>query len=225
MELRLDLLRERQRSALLRFHLQRALHDLANDLHAIKLRVSFMEHVGADRASLAELVECCARADRRVTSLIEPAVQPCERARVAIRPIAEEAAEAARRAGAEVTIGPGLDALPDVQMCPTQLGVVLLSLFDNAQDAGGRVHLDGAAAGAQVRIVVGDDGPGISPEVATRIWKPFFTTRGAPHHGHGLALARHLMRAAGGAIELESGGPGARFVLTWPACERSQDGS
>jgi CheY-like chemotaxis protein len=65
-------------------------------------------------------------------------------------------------------------------------------------------------------IEVQDSGPGIRPEVALRLFEPFFTTR---FHGRGLGLASvaGIARTNHGAIEVESQlGQGARFRVWLP---------
>ena len=98
---------------------------------------------------------------------------------------------------------------------------VLLNLLRNAREA--TANVDGAEIRLLARlnrrgnpvIEVSDNGPGVPPELATRIFVPFFTTkeRGS---GVGLALARQVMTAHGGFIRLvDSERPGATFALTF----------
>src|SRR5437667_148346 len=74
-----------------------------------------------------------------------------------------------------------------------------------------------SAAQGAVEIAVADSGPGVPAELRARIFEPFFTTR--PHGtGLGLAVARHIVEAHGGRIEVgERTGGGARFTLRLPA--------
>lgn len=55
-------------------------------------------------------------------------------------------------------------------------------------------------------IRIRDNGPGIPKELQEKIWDPYFTTKTPPHTGAGLHLARGIIRAAGGDIELRSPG-------------------
>lgn len=59
----------------------------------------------------------------------------------------------------------------------------------------------------RVVIRIADNGPGIPKELHDRIWDPHFTTKTPPHTGAGLHLARAIVHAAGGEIELQSPGP------------------
>jgi len=59
-----------------------------------------------------------------------------------------------------------------------------------------------------------DNGPGLTPSVAARLFEPFFTTR-AEGTGLGLAIARGVARAHGGNIEVVSSlGCGTEFIVT-----------
>src|SRR5881296_2069019 len=94
------------------------------------------------------------------------------------------------------------------------------ALLPNAAEAapsGGEVALAAAAADGAVEIVVADSGPGVPAELRARIFEPFFTTR-PRGTGLGLAVARQIVEAHGGRIEVgERTGGGARFTLRLPA--------
>jgi signal transduction histidine kinase len=82
---------------------------------------------------------------------------------------------------------------------------------------GGRIELELDAANGDVSVAVADSGPGISPEEAERIFRPFWSRDGGGT-GLGLAIAHELAHALGGRIELESTvGSGSRFQLVLPA--------
>jgi len=69
-----------------------------------------------------------------------------------------------------------------------------------------------------LRLVVEDNGPGMSPDVRERVFDPFFTTK-PPGEGTGLGLSmvHATIRAHGGDIELDSAqGQGTRVVIHLP---------
>jgi CheY-like chemotaxis protein len=123
-----------------------------------------------------------------------------------------------------------------------QLESAILNLAVNARDAmpdGGVLRfstriLDGAPnlpPGPCVELSVSDTGQGIEPDLQSRIWEPFFTTK-APGRGTGLGLAavHGTVHSHGGHIELESRvGTGSVFRIylpriqaTAPTPERSE---
>ncbi len=67
------------------------------------------------------------------------------------------------------------------------------------------------------RIVVLDNGPGISPEKIQEIFKPFVSTKGSRGTGLGLPVSRKIMREHGGDITVQSQiGVGSKFTLKLP---------
>jgi two-component system sensor histidine kinase HydH len=124
---------------------------------------------------------------------------------------------AAKNIAVERLIEPNL---PLVQADSDLLSQVLLGLLGNAADVmpnGGRVVLNARPTGRGVEIAVADSGPGVPPDLRVRIFEPFFTTR-ARGTGLGLAVARHIMQAHGGSIDVgDNPNGGARFILSLPA--------
>jgi signal transduction histidine kinase len=97
---------------------------------------------------------------------------------------------------------------------------VITNLLTNAfrwTPDGGRIELELRAENGLVRVDVADSGPGIAPEAAEQVFRPFVSsdTQGT---GLGLPIARELAGALGGWVELESEpGRGSRFRLVLPA--------
>lgn len=123
-----------------------------------------------------------------------------------------------------------------VSMDPSQFDQVLLNLVVNARDAmsgSGRVRVSatttsssGLSAEARETVPTGplatirvrDTGSGIAPEVMDRIFEPFFSTKGDRGTGLGLATVNAVVRAARGAVTVESAvGSGTEFTVYLPA--------
>jgi signal transduction histidine kinase len=114
--------------------------------------------------------------------------------------------------------------LPPVPADPDGVHKALLNIVTNALDAveereepyvGVQTLLE--PNGQWARIVVLDHGPGIPPEKAGEIFKPFVSTKGAKGTGLGLPVSRKIFREHGGDVLVESKvGRGSKFILRLP---------
>ena len=70
---------------------------------------------------------------------------------------------------------------------------------------------------AHACLTVADNGPGIPPGQAERIFAPYFSTKGAKGSGLGLSIVAGVVKAAGGCISLsQAPGGGAVFTILLP---------
>lgn len=108
----------------------------------------------------------------------------------------------------------------------TEMKQLLLNLIINALEAvdenDGCVRITGRRDGMWMEVNVIDNGRGMSPEVLTRVFEPFYTEkRGAHERGNGLGLSivHAIVQDHGGSIEAYSDGPGhgSRFTFRLPA--------
>ncbi|CAM2155499.1 two-component system, LuxR family, sensor kinase FixL [Pararobbsia alpina] len=114
--------------------------------------------------------------------------------------------------------------LPLVRCDRVQLQQVFLNLILNgfeamADTASGPRMLTvttHAAENASVVVSVGDTGPGVAPENASRVFEAFYTTK-ERGMGMGLSICRSILNAHGGTLEVQDNTPrGAVFRLTLP---------
>jgi PAS domain S-box-containing protein len=67
-----------------------------------------------------------------------------------------------------------------------------------------------------VRVIVADNGPGLTPEQRSKLFEPFFTTK-TQGTGLGMAIAKRIVDAHGGGISVDGhDGPGGRIIVTLP---------
>lgn len=111
--------------------------------------------------------------------------------------------------------------VPPARICEDALRQVVLNLVLNAIEAtpaGGTVTLSARAAPGGVRIDVDDEGEGVAPALARRLFEPFVSSKGDRPGGLGLAITRRLVEEAGGRIEVRPGAAGgSSFRVTLPA--------
>ncbi|MEN6585271.1 MAG: ATP-binding protein [Sulfuricella sp.] len=113
------------------------------------------------------------------------------------------------------------ETLPAVRVDAIQLQQVLENLVTNAVDAmpeGGVLEFSAAESegGTAVALDVRDSGNGIAPENMARLFQPLFTTK-ARGIGLGLVVAKNLIEANGGKIEVQSKpGKGTLVTITLP---------
>jgi len=105
----------------------------------------------------------------------------------------------------------------------SELNQVWTNIIDNAIDAmSGKGELrvrtyrdDGCAV-----VEIGDNGPGISPEVKSRIFEPFFTTKGVGEGtGLGLDTVQRIVKKHKGSIQVTSAPGDTRFQVWLPLAE------
>ncbi len=74
-----------------------------------------------------------------------------------------------------------------------------------------------------VELRLSDSGPGIPPEIQSRLFEPFFTTKPEGEGtGLGLSTSKVIIEKYGGSVEFRSeGGKGTEFTLRFPMKENS----
>lgn len=218
-------------------------HQLRSPLAAIQGVIDALPFAGSLNEKQVELVE---RAKRRIGDafstikdfldlaaaqrLRDPAPPaPVELSKV-LSDVLEAARDAASSKGLELTV-----KIPPrlmVAIEPADLDRVFSNLVGNAvkyTPAGGKVTVEAALVGNEIRVDVSDTGIGISPEDQGRIYEGFFRSKEARSSGEmgtglGLSIVKTLLDRFGGRIELESRvGQGTRFRVWLPAPDLPAD--
>lgn len=219
------------------------LHHLNNKVGAIPVRVEGIQDKCASAleanpylaSNLAEIERAALEAMAAVRERLS-LLRPIDLAPTAVAACVGDAlAQAGLPAGMSVTLA-GLETLPPVMAGRESLTLALVNLVENANQAmggRGRLEIRGAAAGDWVEVAVTDDGPGISPEDQASIFDFSFSggrrieNGRAPaaqsRLGFGLWWVKTLMARLGGAITVESEGPGGTtFHLRLPVAGASR---
>jgi signal transduction histidine kinase len=143
----------------------------------------------------------------------------------------EQTAILAEGQAARTNVAIDLELSPDSPIVlgdTIQLQQVILNLVMNGIDAMSTVNDQPRTLtlrserqdGGHIRVVVQDSGIGLTEEVKSRLFEPFFTTR-SKGMGMGLSISRSIIEAHGGRLWAESNASrGATFQFTLP----SEDG-
>jgi two-component system cell cycle sensor histidine kinase/response regulator CckA len=136
-----------------------------------------------------------------------------------------------RMLGSNIRVALALDEhIEPIRIGVSQLEEILLNLGAHARSAmpnGGRLtvatamHPRDAPAGSEpkyVRLIVNDNGGGMSAAAQARLFEPFFDSDDAGADAVGLAKVDAIVKHAGGRIQVESApGAGTTFTIDLPA--------
>ncbi|MBJ6764985.1 HAMP domain-containing histidine kinase [Myxococcaceae bacterium JPH2] len=206
-------------------------HELRNPLSALKLSTAIADPGRASltpermQRTLALVRRQVARLDRMVGDLLD--ATRIEAGRLELQPEVRDARELARAVVELYQSGdPGhvlrlsvSDAPVLVRADPSRLEQVLHNLVSNAlkySPSGSRVEVSVLGQGEEAILAVADQGIGISAEEMRQLFTPFQRTgnarQRAPGVGLGLSVARRIVEAHGGRIEVQSEpGQGSTF--------------
>src|SRR3954447_2570758 len=211
-----------------------AAHELGTPLATIALVAKELDHalpkegaVADDLKLLREQVDRCRGILAKLTSLDQD--EPAFLGTMTISHLLEEVVEPQRTPEIAIKVEAGGDGPEPV--CRRSPGLLygLANILDNAVDfAAGTVEVEARWSADEVRLKIGDDGPGFAPEVLLRAGEPYVTTRGpgkrasdeeAGGFGLGLFIAKTLIERSGAALFLANapaGAGGAVVRIVWP---------
>lgn len=209
-------------------------HELNQPLAAIASYASGCLHLIREGRPPADLAGALEKLDaqaqragqviRRVHDFVrkrEPSFAPVDVPAV-ITDLAAFVGPDARKAGVEIDLDLADEPL-GVRADRILLEQVLLNLMRNGMEAmagrrRGHKHLTITAhrTGAEIRVEVADRGTGIPPDVAERLFSPFFSTK-PEGMGMGLAICRSIVERHQGRLEFTArAGGGTVFTVTLP---------
>lgn len=198
-------------------------HEVRNPLSAVRLTVQMLAKRQGDDVGVQMIMEELERLDLIVDELLAfskgmyVTLQPC-----ALRAVAEDVVRLLRRQAEHAGVVLEISGEAQVSADPARLRQLLMNLLLNAiQAAQSRVTSDDASdtEGRVIIVIttdgftVTDNGPGVAPELAARLFEPFTTNRTAGT-GLGLHLAKAIAEAHGAHIRLDTEHrSGARFMF------------
>ena len=210
---------QRDREASIRAHTDHVTHEMKSPVAAIRAAVELLSDspvlTAEDRALLSQIGGAGLQLERQLAAL-RTATQAKETRHLGWSTLAEVMPALTRDwQGLALQIDGDKVRLP---LVAAGLEIVLGHLLRNAAEHGSKTVQICAEAGRDgCRIMVRDDGTGISPGNAARIFDPFFTTRrDQGGTGMGLTIIRNTLSAHHADIALRERTSGAAFVMTFP---------
>ena len=199
------------REATIRSYTDHVTHEMKTPLSAMRAAAELLEEAELapeDRKLVAAIAKAGAQMERQLAALREAAAarEPGHRGWSRLDEVVPDLQAA--HPGLRLEIAGGGVALP---LAAGGLEIVLTQLLSNAAAAGAAsVRLEAAPG----RLLVADDGPGISPGNRAHVFEPFFTTRReSGGTGMGLTIAANLLAANGATIRLVEADRGAAFEI------------
>jgi two-component system, chemotaxis family, sensor kinase Cph1 len=200
-------------------------HDLSEPIAGIAMLVNLLERRSEEPPSAAVLQQLRASTDR-ARDLIDGVLEYARAGELStqqiglgllVAEVAEDLRPRLDRAGATLEVG----ELPEVEGDPRQLRRVLQNLLGNAVKFRGeaplRIELSAVQDSQEWVVTMRDNGLGVDPEQASRIFGMFSRANEAiDGAGIGLAVCRRIVEAHGGRIWVEpaeGGGSAFRFTL------------
>jgi signal transduction histidine kinase len=202
-------------------------HDLRNPLAAVYGGAEMLVDSDLPPAQNRRLAQNIYRASRRIQELLQDlanvargkkgATEPCN-LRDVICAAVEDSRQTAELQNVQIHVEVPADL--ELPLERARMERVFLNLIGNALEmmpGGGEVRIVSRREPGSIMVTVQDTGPGISPEIRSRLFQPFVTAGKKNGLGLGLALSRQTLVDHGGEMWIETTGErGARFGLRLP---------
>ena len=174
-------------------------------------------------ASMLDEVEVLERLieDLRVLTLSEAGKLPLQTEQANLMKVVEEVASSYRPVALNSSVEILVEApttVPEIEMDPVRIRQALANLVVNsikAMSGGGRVTIEVKVDDERLIIGVADTGSGIDPEQLEEVFDRFVKSEDSPGSGLGLSIARGLVKAHGGDMEVVDSGPEGTTVSMW----------
>lgn len=202
-------------------------HDLKNLLNPLTL---YADEIRDNVNNPGEILDLVTRVDRVLNRGLETVERLRDYSRVStedtsvvfvdLNAMVREAAEISKAKWGATKLTLELGAPPPARLRPSDCVAALVNLIFNAVDAveakgSVTIRTGTSEGGAWVEVV--DNGPGIPPEVLSRILAPLFTTKGSHGTGLGVSSVYTFATRHGGRLDIESEpGKGATFRMWFP---------
>jgi len=121
----------------------------------------------------------------------------------------------------KITVRKDYDDFDGLECYPSKLNQVIMNILTNsiqAMENGGELFIQTVSSAIGVKIIIKDNGKGMSHEVKEHIFEPFFTTKEVGQGtGLGLSISYGIIEKHNGNIDVISEpGKGTEFIISLP---------
>ena len=205
-------------------------HDLRTPLTSIKAAISTIREGAITPEVQRELFEVIEQESDRLNHFIQGMMDLARLEAGEIKPSSRNVAAEEMVEDALLRAGPLLEGhpvevampagLPAPRVDPRLISQVIFTLLENAakhSGSGAGIMVSVQQRGNNIHFAVEDEGAGIHPELRAQVFEKFFRLGDRPGFGMGLAIARGIVQAHGGAMWIEDGpngrGTSVQFVV------------
>ncbi len=210
-------------------------HEIGNPLNGIKLTISHLKNISSqhelDETSFKMYADSMLAEVDRLDAIVrdfltlakerEPAFQPYD-LNTLINETIHLIEKDARKRGLEIATDIQVSA-GQIHIDPQMLKGAILNIIINAMEASEKkqiIKVSLAESNGQIVLKIADEGRGIPPEIADRVFDPYFSTKESGT-GLGLPITRTIIEKHNGEIAFESGeGKGTTVTVTLLAYEK-----
>ena len=192
-------------------------HDLRTPLTRLRFRIESLPE--DQRAKYAADLDQMEEMITATLTFVRDATRPGERTPLELSSLVESLCDEMAETGANTEVEPGEKVV--LEGDPRALRRLFANLLENAVKFGGRARARVVKDGGHAVVEIDDDGPGIPPQDAEKVFEPFYRrepsrSRQTGGIGLGLAVVRSIARGHGGDVNLvnrDGGGLTARVLL------------
>jgi signal transduction histidine kinase len=200
-------------------------HDLRHPLTAVLANAEFLADAELNAPQREELYQEIRIAVNRLTDLVESLLElsrPAQALSLADVPIENSVSRAIelirahpefQKVQIEIQGSKRVDARIDARKMDRVFYNLLLNACQAVQTKGSRVTVSVTERSKTIEVRFIDDGPGVDPSIATKLFQPFVSFGKENGTGMGLTIAQKLVQDHGGALELEYSMPGNTVIL------------
>ena len=202
-------------------------HEIRNPLNSISLNIDWLQSEITDsNPEIRKTLQSISREVERLAQitesyLVRARVRPNENQSTEINSLLEEIVHFERGEVSGIEIETELaEKQLFIKTDRSKIKQAFINVLKNAKEAmpgGGKIRIKTSFDQGLAQIMFSDSGPGMSDEVKSKSFLPFFTTK-TTGTGLGLSLTKEIVEAAKGKILVASqAGQGTTFTFLFPA--------